>query len=77
MMESKTSKHPVTPGDVLPSDELLGDMLMEANKYVKALEAYETNLKAHPNRFNGIYGAAMAAKQSGNKEKAIFVFLSN
>lgn len=25
-MESKTSKHPVTPGELLPADELLGDM---------------------------------------------------
>ncbi len=74
MMENKTSKHPVTPGDVLPSDELLGDMLMEANKYAEALEVYETNLNAHPNRFNGIYGAAMAAKQSENKEKAVLYF---
>ncbi len=74
MMESKTSKHPVTPGDVLPSDELLGDMLMEANKFPEALEVYERNLIAHPNRFNGIYGAAIAVKQSGDKEKAVLYF---
>jgi len=69
-MESKTSKHPVTPGEVLPADELLGDMLLTINKPTEALEAYELNLKGHPNRFNGVYGAAVAAKQSGNKEKA-------
>lgn len=74
MMESKTSKHPVTPGDVLPSDELLGDMFMEAGKYVEALAVYERNLIAHPNRFNGVYGAAIAAKKSGNKEKAVLYF---
>ncbi len=74
MMESKTSKHPVTPGDVLPSDELLGDMLMEANKFLEALEVYEGNLITHPNRFNGVYGAAVAAKQSGNKGKAVLYF---
>mgnify|MGYP001950910034 CR=1 FL=1 len=73
-LESKTSKHPVTPGEVLPADELLGDMFLALNKPNEALEAYETNLKGHPNRFNGIYGAAIAAKQSGNQEKAIKYF---
>ena len=69
-LESETSKHPVTPGEVLPADELLGDMLLELHKPKEALIAYEANLKGHPNRFNGIYGAAIAAKQSGNIEKA-------
>jgi len=73
-MESKTSKHPVTPGDVLPADELYGDMLMEAQNYQEALTAYEANLKTHPNRFNGIYGAALAAEKSGNIEKATSYF---
>ena len=73
-LESETSKHPVTPGEVLPADELLGDMLLVLNKPQEALKAYEVNLKGHPNRFNGIYGAAMAAKQSGDKEKATTYF---
>ena len=63
-LESKTSKHPVTPGEVLPADELLGDMLLALNNPAEALEAYEINLKERPGRFNGIYGAAIAAKQS-------------
>lgn len=70
-IERKTSKHPVTPGDVLPAIELLGDMLLELNKPVEALLAYEENLVDRPNRFNGIYGAAIAAEKSGDKEKAI------
>ncbi len=73
-LERKTSKHPVTPGDVLPAIELLGDMLLELNNPEQALVAYEENLKVHPNRFNGIYGAAVAAEQSGNKEKAVLYF---
>ncbi|EDP70203.1 TPR repeat protein [Flavobacteriales bacterium ALC-1] len=73
-IENKTSKHPVTPGDVLPAIELLGDMLLEMNKPKEALIAYEDNLKKHPNRFNGIYGAAIAARQSNNKEKAMLYF---
>ena len=73
-LESETTKHPVTPGEVLPADELLGDMLLALNKPAEALEAYEVNLKGHPGRFNGIYGAAKAAVQSGNKEKARFYY---
>ncbi|WP_323787946.1 hypothetical protein [Psychroserpens sp.] len=73
-LESETSKHPVTPGEVLPADELLGDMLLLLNKPEEALIAYEINLKGHPNRFNGIYGAAIAAKKSGNTDKATLYF---
>ncbi len=69
-IEETTSKHPITPGDVLPAIELLGDMLLAMNQPEEALIAYEENLKKHPERFNGISGAAIAAKQSGNKEKA-------
>ena len=73
-IERETSKHPVTPGDVLPAIELLGDMFLELNKPKEALVAYEDNLKTHPNRFNGVYGAAIAAKQSGNLTQASFYF---
>ena len=73
-IERKTSKHPVTPGDVLPAIEMLGDMLLELNKPEEALLAYEENLIGHPNRFNGIYGAAIAAEKSGNTEKATYYF---
>ncbi|MFT4565509.1 MAG: tetratricopeptide (TPR) repeat protein [Saprospiraceae bacterium] len=69
-MENKTSKHPVTPGDVLPADELLGDMLLAMNRTEEAFAAYEKNLQARPNRFNGVYGAALAAKNSGNEKEA-------
>ncbi|WP_347925343.1 hypothetical protein [Pontimicrobium sp. SW4] len=73
-IERKTSKHPITPGDVLPAIELLGDMLLELDRYEEALIAYEENLKAHPYRFNGIYGAAIAAKQSDDYDKATLYF---
>ncbi|EAR02001.1 tetratricopeptide repeat protein [Maribacter sp. HTCC2170] len=69
-MESLTSKHPVTPGEILPADELLADMLLAIKKPKEALVVYELNLVRRPNRFNGVYGAALAAKQSGNLEKA-------
>ncbi len=40
------------------------------NKPEKALEAYEANLKKHPNRFNVLYGAGLAAEKTGDAEKA-------
>jgi tetratricopeptide (TPR) repeat protein len=73
-MEDGLEKHPVTPGEVIPARELLGDMLLEMNKPLLALAAYETDLKRHPNRFNGLYGAGLAAERSGNKEKKILYF---
>lgn len=69
-MEDATEKHPVTPGEVIPARELLGDMYMDMGEPVKALEAYESDLKRHPNRFNGLYGAGLAEERSGNARKA-------
>lgn len=73
-MEDKTEKHPVTPGEVLPAKELLADMLLLLNKPVAALTAYEENLKKHPNRFNGLFGAATAAERINNIEKATYYY---
>jgi tetratricopeptide (TPR) repeat protein len=73
-LEDKTEKHPVTPGEVLPARELLGDMLLAMNKAEKALEAYELNLKMRPNRFNSLYGAGLAAEFSHDPEKAARYF---
>ncbi|MCW3078623.1 hypothetical protein [Segetibacter sp.] len=69
-VEDKTGKHPVTPGDVLPARELLGDMLMQMNKPCDALKAYKASLSKTPNRFNGLYGACVAAEKCGNKDDA-------
>jgi tetratricopeptide (TPR) repeat protein len=69
-MEDKTEKHPVTPGAVIPARELLGDMLLQMNEPAKALEAYAADLQKHRNRFNGLYGAGLAAEKLNNREKA-------
>jgi tetratricopeptide (TPR) repeat protein len=69
-MEDKTQKHPVTPGEVIPARELLGDMFMAMKHPRQALEMYEADLKKHPNRFNGLYSAGLAAEELKNKEKA-------
>ncbi len=70
-MEDLTEKHSVTPGEIIPARELLGDMYLEMGEPVKALEAYEADLKRHPNRFNGLYGAGLAAEKSHDINKAI------
>jgi tetratricopeptide (TPR) repeat protein len=76
-MEDKTEKHAVTPGEVLPARELLGDMLLQMNQPAKALDAYEANLRTHPNRFNSLYGAATAAAamQQDNKSTGYYKLL--
>lgn len=73
-MEDGTEKHPVTPGEVLPARELLGDMLLLLKQYGNALTAYEAVLQKCPNRFNSLYGAGLAAEKSGQKEKGAFYF---
>jgi tetratricopeptide (TPR) repeat protein len=69
-MEDKSEKNIVTPGRLLPARELLGDMLLELKRPSEALKEYETAQQREPNRYRGLYGAAQAAAQSGNRDKA-------
>ncbi len=73
-MEDSTEKSPVTPGEVLPARELLGDMLLQMQQHENALQAYELVLKKCPNRFNSLYGAGLASEKSGNRQKAVFYY---
>ena len=73
-MEDKTEKHPVTPSEVIPARELLADLFLEMNRPVKALEAYKVNLQKHPNRFNSLYGAGIAAEKKGDIQMATSYF---
>ncbi len=68
--EEGSDKHPVTPGNVAPSRELLGEMLMTLNAPSQAFAEFERSLKRDPNRFWSIYGAARAAEASGNGKAA-------
>ncbi len=70
-MEDKAEKHPVTPGEVIPAREYFADMLLELDEPAKALAMYEADLDKNLHRFNGLYGAAVAAQRLGNKEKAV------
>lgn len=69
-LEVASDKHPVTPGNVVPSRELLGDMLMAMNRPREAFAEFEQSLRRDPNRLRGLYGAARAAQVAGNRQAA-------
>lgn len=68
--EDASDKHPVTPGNVAPSRELLGEMLLAVNSPSQAFTEFERSLKRDPNRFRGVAGAGRAAELVGNREAA-------
>ena len=69
-LDDATEKHPVTPGGVLPAREQLGELLLELKRPLAALQAFEASLRHAPNRFNGLYGAARAAKLAADQKRA-------
>jgi tetratricopeptide (TPR) repeat protein len=69
-LEATTNKEAVTPGEVLPAGDLLGDMLLEANRAGEALAAFEATLASSPNRLNTLHGAGLAAERAGDTAKA-------
>ena len=69
-LEDTTDKHPVTPGPILPAHEQLGDLLLELGKPAEALVEYRAALAASPNRLNGVYGEAKAARLAGDAATA-------
>ena len=54
----------------LPAREMLADMLLDAHRPKDALAEYEVSLHTDPNRFNGLFGAAQAARQAQQNDKA-------
>ena len=68
--EDILGKHPVSPGAFVPIREQLGTLLLEAGQSKEAQREFETALKIYPGRFRGLYGAARAAEQTGDKENA-------
>jgi hypothetical protein len=73
-LENSTFKHPITPGEILPANELYGDMLLDAGNAAEALAAYRLSMDRSPMRFNSLYGAAVAADSSGDTEAAADYF---
>lgn len=69
-LESSTEKHPVTPGEILPARELLGDMLLEMKQYKEAQREYDKSLERSTNRLNSLYGAGYAMELAGDRDQA-------
>jgi tetratricopeptide (TPR) repeat protein len=69
-LDDATEKHPVTPGAILPAREQLGELLLELKQPIAALQEFETSLRSAPNRFNGLYGAARAARRAADQKRA-------
>src|SRR5437867_4477302 len=68
--EDILGKHPVSPGALVPAREQLGDLLLKLDRPKEAQREFEAALRIYPGRFRGLYGAAQAAAQIGEKEKA-------
>ena len=69
-LEDSTDKHPVTPGSILPAREQLATLLAELGQPAAARAEYEASLRSAPARFNSYGGAARAAEDAGQKQKA-------
>jgi tetratricopeptide (TPR) repeat protein len=69
-LELATPKHAVTPAPTIPAQELLGDLLLEQGHAGQALAEYKSALEHYPRRFNGLLGAARAARKAGNEAEA-------
>jgi tetratricopeptide (TPR) repeat protein len=69
-LEASMDNHPVTPGGIVPTRELLGDLLPELNRPAPALRAYEQTLATDPNRLRSLYGAVKAAASAGDSTTA-------
>jgi tetratricopeptide (TPR) repeat protein len=54
----------------IPAHEMIGDMLLDANRPEEALAEYQAALKNDPGRFDSLYGAARAAELTGKHGKA-------
>lgn len=68
--EDILGKHPVSPGALVPAREQLGDLLLALGRPQEARAEFEAALKIYPNRFRGLYGAAVAAERSDDREGA-------
>lgn len=69
-LEDQSGTHPVTPGQILPAREQLGDLLLLLDRPADALVEYERSLEAFPRRFHSHHGAGLAAERCGKPDVA-------
>jgi hypothetical protein len=68
--EDKTEEHLMMPGRVIPVREMLGELLLELQRPMAALAAFEESQRGDPKRFRNVYGAGRAAELAGKRDKA-------
>ena len=68
--EESVERGRLSPGPVLSLRDLLGDMLLEADRPAEALAEYEASLAAVPGRFYPLYRAGRAAVKAEENDKA-------
>jgi hypothetical protein len=68
--EAVTDKHPVTPAELLPAQELEADMLLLAGRFAEARKAYRGTLEREPGRARSLFGMARAAELAGDRSAA-------
>jgi tetratricopeptide (TPR) repeat protein len=69
-LEESMEKSPATPGAIVPAREMLAQLLALEHQPKEALTEFQAVLKVSPNRFNALYGAAVAAEAAGQKDQA-------
>jgi tetratricopeptide (TPR) repeat protein len=72
--EDVTDKHPVTPAELLPARELLGDMLLASGQYAEARKAYQETLLREPGRARSLFGVARSAELAGDRAGATVAY---
>src|SRR5215475_6326204 len=68
--EDGSIKNVAMENRLYPMRELLGELLLEVGQPAAALSEFETALKANPNRYRGLWGAARAADAVGDRASA-------
>ncbi len=68
--EDRSEKHVAMENRLSPMRELLGELLLQANRPREALREFESSLQTIPNRFRSLAGAAEAAAQLGSRRRA-------
>ena len=69
-VEDGSEKHVAMENRLWPIRELLAEMLLGMNEPAQALKEFELSLVSARNRYRGFYGAAKAAQQLGDRQKA-------
>jgi MFS family permease len=68
--EEATPPPPGPPPGIKPAHELLGEVLLQADRPEEAVEAFEISLERHRDRGRALLGLARAAVRLGDRERA-------